>query len=153
MAIENVTVRTLEEYTPRVAAQLGELACFLTPDVSGEPIDEARLREIIESDSHEQFVAELDGRIVGAAALSEVRGLLGKKAYLEDFVTDEAVRGQGAGHQLWGAMIRWCEARDIPSLAFTSSYSREEAHAFYAAHGAVIRDETAPFVVAIKKED
>ncbi len=50
-------------------------------------------------------------------------------------------------------MIRWCEARDIPSLAFTSSYSREEAHAFYAAHGAVIRDETAPFVVAIKKED
>lgn len=152
MAIENVTVRALEEYTPQVAAQLGELVCFLTPDVSGEPIGEAQLREIIESDSHEQFVAELGGRIIGAATLSEVRGLLGKKAYLEDFVTDETVRGQGVGHQLWGAMIEWCEARDIPYLAFTSSYSRKEAHAFYATHGAVIRDETAPFVVAIKKE-
>lgn len=147
-----ISVRTIEEYSDDVACRLGELVCFLTPSATGEPIHESRLRAIIDSDSHDQLVAEVEGRIMGAATLSVVRGLLGTKAYLEDFVTDAEIRGQGAGDAMWQKMIEWCKGRNLDGMAFTSSYSREEAHRFYLSHGAEIRTTSAPFWVDLNKE-
>lgn len=151
-AVAKVEISVLTQYTPEIAAELGELMLGLSDSVSGEPIAEGHLRAIIGSPDHDQFVAEIDGRVVGAAALSHIRGTLGGKAYLEDFVTSNDARGKGVGHLLWVAMENWCLSRGITVMDFTSSHAREEAHRFYFAHGAVIRNETAPFRVIFTKE-
>ena len=147
------TVYAVEAYTPEVATALGRLTTFLSDSASGAPIPEERLRMLVENDAYEQLVAERDGRIVGAATLTHIGGIMpDSKAYLEDFVTDVHVRGTGAGQKLWEAMEQWCIDRGLTKMDFTSSYDRAQAHEFYLRNGAVIRSETAPFrAVFIKK--
>jgi GNAT superfamily N-acetyltransferase len=144
MSVEDVSVRIVDEYTPEVAVGIGSLLPALSSSRTGEPVNEDLLRAIIESPDRDQFVAEQHGRIVGAATLNLVMGPMGRKAWLEDFVTssDESVRGKGVGFKLWSAMKDWCLSRDV-YLEFTSRPSRTEAHAFYERQGAVIRDTTA----------
>jgi len=151
-AASQVEVRVLTQYEPEIAAGLGRLMLDLSDSVSGDPVAAERLRAIIDSPDHDQLVAELDGRIVGAAALSHIRGTLGDKAYLEDFVTSNEARGKGVGHLLWVAMENWCTHRGITVMDFTSSYARKEAHKFYKSHGATICNETAPFRVTFTKD-
>lgn len=147
-----IEVRTLTQYEPEVAAELGRLMLDLNDKASGEPIPEERLRAIIESPNHDQFVAELGGRIVGAAVLSHIYGTLGDKAYLENFVTSREVRGKGVGDRLWFAMKEWCMDRDLMVMDFMSGYTSQEAHRFYHAHGATVRD-IIPFRVTFTKDE
>lgn len=52
------------------------------------------------------------GKIIGVACLSVLMGpIVRKNAFLEDFVTDESVRGQGVGTALWDAMLDWARAK------------------------------------------
>jgi GNAT superfamily N-acetyltransferase len=139
----DVTVERLTEYSPEAAEQIGILAPYLSERFNADPVDEIELRTIIDSTDYEQLVARLEGRIVGAATLSLIRGAIsGKIGYLADFVTHADVRGQGAGDIIWEEMIRWCEEQGV-DMSFTSSPTREEAHTFYFAHGAEARDTTA----------
>ena len=66
---------------------------------------------------------------------------MNKLGYLEDFVVDEQVRGRGVATALWDEAIRWCEEKGV-DLEFTSGVSKEAACAFYAKHGAEVRDTT-----------
>lgn len=145
MAIEDVSVRIVQEYTPEIASDIGALLPALSDTHNGEPVAEELLRGIIESPDRDQFVAELHGRIVGAATLNLILGPMGKKAWLEDFVVsqDESIRGKGVGFRLWRELRTWCVAREV-NLEFTSRPSRTEAHGFYERQGAEKRDTT-PF--------
>jgi len=135
-------VERLTDYSHEDAAQLGRLMPFLSDSFSGEPIDAELLGTIIASPYHDQLVARLEGRIVGAATLSLVIGAAaGKKGYLEDFVTDPDVREQGIGGKVWDEMMAWCKEQGV-NLDFTSRPSREAAHKFYHSHGAVVRETT-----------
>jgi GNAT superfamily N-acetyltransferase len=141
-----VTVERIAEYTPEDAAGLGRLMPFLSDRLSGDPMDEQLLRAIVESPHHEQLVARLDQTIVGAATMNILMGPgAGRQGYLEDFVTDPEVRGQGIGDKVWQGMIDWCTEQGI-DLAFTSHPSREAAHRFYLSHGAETRDTSVFFV-------
>jgi len=145
----DLIIERLETYREADAAGIGRLMPFLSEKLSDEPVAEDILRTIIESPHHDQLVAKIDGLIVGAATMNLLMGPgVHKQGYLEDFVTDPEVRGQGIGDRVWQAMIDWCKEQDV-DLSFTSNPSREEAHRFYLSHGAEIR-ETSVFQVSVE---
>lgn len=149
MANQEVHVEGLTEYSAEDAAGIGRLMPFLSDRLTDEPMDEVLLRTIIESPHHEQLVARLDGLIVGAATMNLLMGPgVGRQGYLEDFVTDKEVRGQGIGRKVWQGMLDWCVEQGV-DFRFTSNPVREDAHSFYLKNGAEVR-ETTVFHVAVE---
>lgn len=133
-------ITRLTEYTQEVAKRIRELLIQLSRSHSdpGEiPAD--YINEIIASPYHDIFIAELDdGMIAGVAVMSVLTNLKQKKAYLEDFVTDASVRGQGVGSKMWDYMLDWAREKGCTELDFTSGKGREEAWKFYQNKGAEI---------------
>lgn len=135
-------IKVLDKYTPESASRIRELMTQLSRSGKdrGE-ITKEWLEEIIASPYHDILIATDDsGKIIGIASLSIIVNLRDKKAYLEDFVTDTTLRGQGIGSALWDAMLDWARAKDCTELIFTSGYDREAAHRFYLSHDAKIYD-------------
>jgi len=137
-----ISIERLTAYSQKDAIDIGRLMPFLSQRMNDKPIDQKLLTQIIESPYHEQIVARLNGKIVGAATLSIIMGpAVGKQARLEGFVTDPEIRGRGIGSRIWDEILLWCNERDI-DLEFTSNPSRAAAHRFYLTRGAEIRDTT-----------
>lgn len=138
----SVHVERLAEYSPGDAAGIGRLMPYLSDSFDDAPVDEDLLRSIINSEHHEQLVARIDAKIVGAATMSIIMGAgAGKKGWLEDFVTDPTTGIKGVGQVVWDEMGEWCREHDI-DLHFTSRAHREAAHNFYQKNGAVVRPTT-----------
>ena len=144
-------VISLTEYTPATAARIRELLIQLSRSGKdrGE-IPKEWFDDLIASPYHDMLLAiddtvespdHKDGKIVGIATLSIIMGpIVRKNAYLEDFVTDEAYRGQGIGSILWESMLMWAKGKGCNELNFTSGKGREAAWHFYEARGAEIYD-------------
>ncbi len=136
-------ITRLDKYTPEIATRVRELLIQLSRSGKdrGE-IPREWFEEIINSPSHDMLLAIDDNdQIVGIASLSIVMGpIIRKNAYLEDFVTDNAVRGQGVGSALWAEMLKWAEEKGCKHLEFTSGHGREAAQNFYKGKGAEIYD-------------
>ncbi|MFC2385633.1 MAG: GNAT family N-acetyltransferase [Candidatus Nanosyncoccus sp.] len=80
-------------------------------------------------------------QILGMATVSVVFGAgIGKNAYLEDFVVDNAARGKGIGSLLFQAYEDWAKEKGCKNLEFTCGHGREAAQSFYKTHGAEIYD-------------
>lgn len=141
------------KYTPDDARDLGALKPYLDDGAPATPVDETKLRHIIESPNYTLFIARdnTTGRIVGTATLTYVESALTPaKGWLEDFVTHGEYQGHGVGGVLWTAIEAWCHERQI-SLNFTSNPTRVGAHRFYHKHGAEIRN-TAVFHKDLSEE-
>lgn len=138
-----MNITTLQEYTPETANRIRELLIQLSRSGKdrGE-IPEEWFKDLISSDYHDMLIATDDNnKIIGIATLSIIMGPIVRKiAYLEDFVTDESVRGQGVGDALWQAMLTWAKDKSCTELNFTSGHGREVAQAFYQKRGAEIYD-------------
>lgn len=136
-------ITTLTKYTPETANRIRELLIQLSRSGKdrGE-IPEQWFNNLIESNCHDMLIAYNDNNeIVGIATLSIILGPIVRKiAYLEDFVTDASVRGQGIGDALWQAMLKWAKDKGCTELNFTSGHGREAAQAFYQKRGAEIYD-------------
>lgn len=135
-------IETLTKYDKNTVNGIRELLIQLSRSGKdrGE-IPEEWFQTVIDSPLHDVLLAhDDDGRIVGVAVLSIIMNFHAKKVYLEDFVTDTAVRGQGVGSQLWDAMLTWGKEKGCSELCFTSGYDRKAAHQFYLHHGASIYD-------------
>ena len=140
MSQDIASIERLTHYSAEDAAGIGRLMPFLSQRMSSDPVPKVLLTQIVTSPYHEQIVARLDGKIVGAATLSIIMApAVGKQARLEGFVTDPEIRGQGIGSRIWDEVIKWCDEHDI-DLEFTSNSHRKSAHDFYLARGATIRD-------------
>lgn len=135
-------ITTLSKYTPETAARIRELMVQLSRSGKDKgEISQKWLEEIINSPYHDILIALDDNnKIVGIASLSIIVNLRDKKAYLEDFVTDSAARGQGIGSALWSEMLKWATTHNCTELDFTSGYDRAAAHQFYLNHDAKIYD-------------
>lgn len=133
----------LTKYTPEIATRIRELLIQLSRSGKdrGE-IPEQWFKDLIASPYHDMLLAvDDDGKIIGIATLSVTMGPITRKnAYLEDFVTDSTVRGQGVGSALWNEMLKWCAEKDCGNLVFTCGEGRESAQEFYKHHGAEIYD-------------
>ena len=136
-------IELLAKYDKETANRIRELLIQLSRSGKdrGE-IPEQWFKDLIKSDSHDMLLAIDDnGKIVGIATLSVIMGpIVRKVAYLEDFVTDQSVRGQGVGTKLWNAMLDWATDKGCTELCFTSGHGREAAQAFYKSKGAEIYD-------------
>lgn len=137
-----VHVERLSAYSDQDAIDIGALMPYLSSKNSNKPIAKSWLEEIIASPYHDQIVARFHGHIVGIATVNILfEPSYNKIGYLESFVVDPNVRGQGIGNKIWNEVEAWCRDRNV-RLDFTSSSSRQDAHRFYLKHGAVIRDTT-----------
>ena len=136
-------IELLTEYNKDTANRIRELLIQLSRSGKdrGE-IPEAWFNALIASDSHDMLLALDDnGTIVGIATLSIIMGpIVSRVAYLEDFVTDSSVRGQGVGSKLWNAILDWAKSKHCTELNFTSGHGREAAQKFYKNRGAEIYD-------------
>ena len=136
-------VESLTKYDEKTANRIRELLIQLSRSSKdrGE-IPQTWFEDLIKSENHDMLVAYNDNEeIIGIATLSIIMGPIVRKiAYLEDFVTDESLRGQGIGSALWQAMLTWAKDKGCTELCFTSGHGREAAQAFYQKRGAEIYD-------------
>lgn len=148
---ESISIEILQAYSKDDAAMLGTLLTYLSSRFDSSPASEELITAIIESPSHDLFVARLqNGTVVGLATLSAVFGVSsGRAAYLEDFVVSPEYRGHGVADLLWAHLLEWCKKRGITKLVFTSKPEKAAAHRFYLKHGAKIRNTNA-FVKAVE---
>ena len=136
-------ITKLDKYTPETAQRIRELLIQLSR--SGKDrgvIPKEWFDELITSPYHDMLIALDDNdKIIGIATLSVHMGpIIRKNAYLEDFVTDNNVRGQGVGSALWDAMLDWAKEKGCVNLEFTCGNGREASQQFYKNHGATIYD-------------
>ena len=86
------------------------------------------------------FLARVDGAIVGSLTLAFYRIPTGLKAWIEDVVVDDAVRGRGVGAALNQAALAEARRRGSKDLSLTSRPSRQAANRLYLRLGFVARE-------------
>jgi ribosomal protein S18 acetylase RimI-like enzyme len=77
------------------------------------------------------FVAEDDGRIVGSLTLVAFEIPTGKRAWIEDVVTDASARGQGVASALVQAALEHAASFGTRTVDLTSRPDREDANRLY----------------------
>lgn len=132
---------TVEEATV-VSEQLVEAMQRLVPQLSrsSPPPDAAALQQIVDSDASILFVALDDEAIVGSLTLAVFGIPTGTRAWIEDVVVDEKVRGKGVGAALNGVALARAAAEGARTVDLTSRPSREAANRLYQRLGFVARD-------------
>ena len=118
----------------RLIPQLSRSAAVPTPDL---------IREIVEAQSTTVLIARdqrEDGRIVGLLTLVVFRIPTGVRAWIEDVIVDEAVRGRGVGEALSQDAVRRALGLGARTVELTSRPSREAANRLYQRLGFVRRD-------------
>lgn len=134
-----IGVEYLTAYRAADAAAIGRLMMELGEKHTGEPLPEDLLREVIESPDREQLVALKDNKIVGSAVLHYMSTGTTRRTYLDNFVSERSVQGEGVGYALWLKIAEYCKERNTRYLQFSSNYDREKAHRFYKRQGAKIQ--------------
>jgi ribosomal protein S18 acetylase RimI-like enzyme len=134
-----VKVEIATSLTPAIVEAVQRLVPQLSR--SNPPPDVGELGELVASPATDLFIAlNDDGSIVGMATLVTFRIPTGRRAWIEDVVVDEAVRGQGVGDALTRAMVD--RARDFGAVTvdLTSRPAREAANRLYERAGFVQRN-------------
>jgi len=102
--------------------------------------DGAALQRIVDHDATTLFLAHLDGRIVGSLTLAVFPIPTGVRAWIEDVVVDEGVRGHGVGEELNRAALERARSLGAITVDLTSRPSREAANRLYKRLGFVERE-------------
>ena len=98
---------------------------------SSPPPDRDAIEAIVDNPNSVLFVATSDGSIVGSLTLAFYLIPTGLKAWIEDVVVDDAVRGQGVGAALNRAALDEARRRGAKNVSLTSRPSREAANRLY----------------------
>ena len=118
----------------RLIPQLSRSAAVPTPDL---------IREIVEAQASTVVIARDlrdNGRIVGMLTLVVFRIPTGVRAWIEDVVVDETMRGRGVGEALSQEAIRRAIGAGARTVDLTSRPSREAANRLYRRLGFALRD-------------
>jgi len=134
-----VTVATMPD--DELVAAFGRLVPQLSPSAAVPTRD--LIREIVEAQASTVLVARDlrdQGRIVGMLTLIVFRIPTGVRAWIEDVVVDETVRGRGVGEALSQEAVRRALDLGARTVELTSRPSREAANRLYQRLGFVRRD-------------
>jgi ribosomal protein S18 acetylase RimI-like enzyme len=118
----------------RLIPQLSRGAAVPTPDV---------IREIVEAQASTVVIARDlrdNRRIVGMLTLIVFRIPTGVRAWIEDVVVDETMRGRGVGEALSQEAVRRAIGAGARTVDLTSRPSREAANRLYQRLGFTLRD-------------
>jgi ribosomal protein S18 acetylase RimI-like enzyme len=134
MDVSLATVDDVDELTEAFARLVPQLS------TSNPPPDRAAVEAMLRSPVTSQFVARGDdGRMIGVATLVVFRIPTAMRAWIEDVITDEAVRGQGVGEALTRAMLDRARELGCATVDLTSRPSREAANRLYQRVGFELR--------------
>jgi ribosomal protein S18 acetylase RimI-like enzyme len=128
-----IRVRVAEE----VDADLVAAVTALLPQLSrsAPPPTHDQLARIVADPATTLFVAEDAGRIVGSLTLAAFEIPTGRRAWIEDVVTDVAARGKGVGTALVNAALAHAARLGARTVDLTSRPDREDANRLYVALG------------------
>ncbi len=101
------------------------------------------IREVVEAQANTVLIARDlrdDGRIVGMLTLVVFRIPTGVRAWIEDVVVDETMRGRGVGEALSQEAVSRAVGLGARTVELTSRPSREAANRLYQRLGFVLRD-------------
>jgi ribosomal protein S18 acetylase RimI-like enzyme len=114
----------------------------LLPQLSSStpPLSLAQLEAVVASPLTTFFVARIDGEVVGTLTLVQFPILTGMRAWIEDVIVDDAVRGRGVGAALVVAANEHAKAGGARTVDLTSRPAREAANALYRKVGFVQRE-------------
>ncbi len=122
----------VEEVT-EVSGELVEAFARLIPQLSrsSPPPGEQELERIVRSDATRLLVAKVEGAIVGSLTLTLFVIPTGVRAWIEDVVVDEGVRGQGIGAALNQEALKVAQDQGARTVDLTSRPTREAANRLY----------------------
>lgn len=101
------------------------------------------LHEIVDSPAVLLFMAREEGKIVGSLSLIVFRVPSGVRAWIEDVVVDETMRGHGIGEALTRYAIDRAKELGVKTVDLTSRPAREAANRLYVRVGFELRNTNA----------
>jgi ribosomal protein S18 acetylase RimI-like enzyme len=123
--------------------ELVEAFARLVPQLSGPDAVPSRdmLRQVVGAPGTTVLIARdrASRRIVGTLTLVVFRVPTGPRAWIEDVVVDESVRGRGLGEALTRAALGLARDRGARGVELTSRPSREAANRLYRRIGFTLR--------------
>jgi ribosomal protein S18 acetylase RimI-like enzyme len=139
----DVDVEVLSEITDEIVAAFGRLLPQLSS--SARPLDAEALSAIVSAEASTVLVARVGGQIIGTLTLVTFPIPTGVRAWIEDVVVDEAVRGQEfggkrVGEALTAEAIRIAGQAGARTVDLTTRPSRVAAGKLYERLGFVQRD-------------
>jgi ribosomal protein S18 acetylase RimI-like enzyme len=116
-----------------VDADLVAAVTALLPQLSrsASPPTLEQLTRIVDDAATTLFVAEDEGRIVGTLTLVAFEIPTGRRAWIEDVVTDSAARGQGVATALVQAALAHAADVGVRTIDLTSRPDRADANRLY----------------------
>ena len=137
----SVKVEVVHEVSDRDLAAINRLLPQLSK--SAPPLDADALKRVVSRDGNSLVLARADGEIAGMLTLVTFPIPTGLRAWIEDVVVDESVRGQGVGAALTQEAIRLARAAGARTVDLTSRPSRQSANRLYERLGFHARDTRA----------
>jgi ribosomal protein S18 acetylase RimI-like enzyme len=127
------------------SSEVVEAFARLLPQLSSSavPLTREALTEIIAAPHNTVLLARdptASGRVVGTLTLVMFRIPTALRAWIEDIVVDDAVRGRGIGEALTLAAVSLAKSRGAKTVELTSRRSRKAAHRLYEKSGFHVRD-------------
>lgn len=123
----------LRELTQCAPVEAADLAA-LREQLQGRPCPDctAQVSELLASPCAHLYVLQRpEGAIVGTATLSFTPLLTGRKAWIDDVVVDESLRGQGWGRRLVEHLLGEARRLGADAVQLTSRPEREAANRLY----------------------
>lgn len=128
-----MTIYQPQNITQEIAEAFQRLIPQLNP-LSKVPNRED-LQQITENKNTFLFVGEENGIIIATISIAIYRIPTGKKAWIEDVVVDENVRGKGYGKKLMQHAIDFAKSQGISKIYLTSNPTRIAANKMYQGFG------------------
>lgn len=116
-----------------LTVELTDAMNSLVPQLSSSnsPPSTETLQAIIDSEATKLLVARTERGIVGTLTLVLFHIPTGVRAWIEDVVVDEEMRGEGIGYRLNQAAIQQAQFAGAVTVDLTSRPSRQEANRLY----------------------
>ena len=135
----NVTIISPITY---VAAHY-EAVCQLMKQLTVRNIvlSEVEYAQMVASPSNRLFLLLYEERVVGMLTVGMYASPTGTKAWIEDVVVEEGLRGSGFGRQLMDRALEFCREKGIATVYLTSNPKRVAANSLYQRMG-FVRKET-----------
>jgi GNAT superfamily N-acetyltransferase len=124
-----VAIEEVATAAPEVLDALAALLPQLNPALPAPTA--ALLQRVVDDPAVTLFVARLEGRIVGTAALAVIATPSWVNAHVNDVVVDRSARGRGVGRALMEAVLVRARQRGAQVVRLTSAEPRTEAHRLY----------------------
>ena len=107
-------------------------------------------QRLLESPCSKLFLLLCEGNVMGMLTVGMYASPTGTKAWIEDVVVDESLRGSGLGRRLVNRAIDYCREEGIDTVYLTSNPKRVAANALYQSVG-FVRKETNMYKMDLKK--